>query len=235
METCKNLKKSAKTGLLVAASAALCLFVSVLLLSCLGRPKTAYSEKTMVCLGDSITSGYLIDHPYPERVGGILGMKEVKNYGIPGSTLTVSGGVSPFVERYTDMEDADVVAVLFAGNDATYRVPVGDPDDVGNDTVYGALNTLIRGLKEKYPSAYIFFITPLKNENSPAIAPYVEATRTACLAHGIDLLDQFDDGEYDPATDTVDGIHLTQKYIDETFAPRVADFIREHDRMLSGQ
>ncbi len=189
-----------------------------------------YSSKTMVCLGDSITSGYMVKTAYPEKVKQILGLKNAYNYGIPGSTLTKSGGVFPFVERYRDMRDADVVAVLFAGNDASYDVPLGDIDDFDEDTIYGALNSLVVGLKEKYSNSYIFFITPFLNQGSKIyIEPCVNATRNICFKYNIDLLDQYaEDIEYNAERDTVDGCHLNQDYTNKVFAPRVANFIKEH-------
>ena len=80
-----------------------------------------FSAMTYVALGDSITYGKdifgeekdFIDFPYCQIVKQTLNLQGVTNYGIKGSTISTAAGASaPFVERYANMVDADIVSVM---------------------------------------------------------------------------------------------------------------------------
>ena len=68
--------------------------------------------------------------------------------------------------RYNDMaDDADMVIVFCGNNDFTQSVPLGTPESCDTATFYGALNTLLHGLREKYPTSIIMIVTPLRMKN----------------------------------------------------------------------
>ena len=119
-------------------------------------------------IGDSIVDGQDFD----EEVCSALGLIKATEYGINGSTIALKAdgtdGRNALCVRYANMSnDADIVAVSCGTNDFEYAwCPIGtidDPDDgTSNNTFYGALKTLCKGLIDKYPQKVIFFTTPIK-------------------------------------------------------------------------
>ena len=102
-------------------------------------------------LGDSITNGYKATLPFRTIIQNNTGCISI-NYGINGSTLSTSGS-NPACIRYADMDDdLDYVCVLIGINDSTQ---MGDEDSMDTSTFYGALNTLILGLINKYTTKKI--------------------------------------------------------------------------------
>lgn len=207
-----------------------------------------YSQLTYVALGDSITYGYdwskngqQMDNPYCELVKNALKLKSVVNYGINSSTVCtgVDGRVDMCV-RYKSMQDnADIVSVMGGVNDFGCWVSLGEPTDKSTTTFYGALNTLAQGLKEKYPNAFIFFMTPLKwqnNENKTnnggTLDDFRTAIKTVCDIYDIAVLDTATladfSTEYNLAEYKGDGLHPTQAFVSGTLAPLITQFIRDN-------
>ena len=131
------------------------------------------NPSTWCALGDSITAGtgaggasYSYANVAANQIGSII-----YNYGIPGScindgynlALTEPDYNDAFCNRYTQMIDgADLVTVLGSVNDHRADSKMGTLGSTDSTTFYGALDVLINGLKSKYPSARIVFITPFK-------------------------------------------------------------------------
>ena len=142
------------------------LFVSDALPWCYG--------KKINWIGDSIVDGQDFD----EEVCTALNLTKLTtdgeggDGGINGSTIALKSdgtdGRNALCERYDDMPDgADLIAVSAGTNDWMYAwCPIGtinDPDDgTSNNTFYGALKALCKGLIDKYPQKVIFFTTPIK-------------------------------------------------------------------------
>lgn len=127
----------------------------------------------MNILGDSITWGYSpitgeqIERSYSLILKEKLGLKELRNYGINSSILADNQtAFEAMCNRYKNMDDnADIVIVFGGTNDYgrdEFGIELGNITDVDVSTVYGALNNICVGLKQKYPNSFIFFITPLK-------------------------------------------------------------------------
>ena len=203
----------------------------------------SFSEMRMVCLGDSLTMGQGIETPYCILVKEELTLREVYNYGIGWSTVadgrscschpgSYSAGHTPFIDRYPLMPPAEIIAVCGGANDHGVNVPLGESTDTVRSTFYGALNLLITGLKEKYPDAYIFFMTPFDyntvNDNGIHLSEYAAAIKKVCAIHGTDCYDCYSEMPIITETDTLDGIHPTQKYVTNIWAPGIAKYIREH-------
>lgn len=158
-------------------------------------------------LGDSITWGYSpidgsqLSNPYPVLVGKSLGLYSVNNYGVSGSTIgDVGGGAnSPFSTRYSSMStDVDLVFVFGGTNDWAKNVPLGVITDTTNSTYYGALNVLITGLLNMYPTQTIVLATPLHrqgdtvpNASGSTLKDYRNASILIGEKYGIALLDLF--------------------------------------------
>lgn len=158
-----------------------------------------FEGKTIVMLGDS----YVKNHrrPYGEswhaKVAAKLGMEYV-NFGRNGSCIAFDRSKEGFgpamTVRYKEMPDsADYVVVVAGHNDADYLRTFGIA--LWDDFCQG-LDTLLSGLKEKYPGAKIGFVTPwaVDRQYFPEVIGQI---RKACAAHGIPLLDM-------AATDVID-------------------------------
>lgn len=137
------------------------------------KEKKVLQFKNMNILGDSITWGYnpitekQIEKSYSIILKEKLNLRELKNYGINSSTLADNKkSYKPMCNRYEDMDNnADIVAIFGGTNDygrEDFGVKLGKINDMEISTIYGALNNMCLGLKQKYPNSVIFFITPLQ-------------------------------------------------------------------------
>ena len=207
-----------------------------------------FSDLTMACLGDSITMATKVDDPYPTAVKNILGMKEVYNHGVSWSTLSYIDDCwchpdsdydhDPYVFRYDELEDADIIAIMGGVNDWGCLIPIGDIDDFVPTTFYGALNILIHQLKLEHPDSYIFMMTGFDyydvenvdayNRDKVYWREFNEAIVAICEKYGIDCFDVFHEIPVNRDVDMIDGTHPTQEFINNVWAPMVADFIREN-------
>ncbi|MBS7021255.1 MAG: SGNH/GDSL hydrolase family protein [Firmicutes bacterium] len=204
----------------------------------------------MNCLGDSITFGYQGDgglqmkRPYPVILKELLELDEVRNYGINGSTI--ADGENPMYLRYQEMDDkADIVSVLAGTNDyGRTEVEIsklGQFNDKTGDTVYGALHVLCSGLKQKYPNAFLFFMTPLLCDSEPkpnkhgyTLDDVRKAIVKVCDSYHIKVFDLYHEVFYNAHNKEfiheygVDGWHPNQKFVEEKLAPAIAQFVKEN-------
>ena len=206
-----------------------------------------FSQLTYLAMGDSITYGYdsalggvQMESPYPELVKEILGMEKVYNCGISGSTLvSIDEWRDPFCQRYASMpDDADIVSVMGGINDYVLGyADMGTLDSTDTTTIYGALNVLAKGLKEKYPDAYIFFMTPYKcgidpgvNSKGYSLNDVCTAIKRVCAKYGFDVLDMYTYGqiELDYDNPLCDTVHPSQEFFKNYTAPQIAQFIKEN-------
>lgn len=161
-------------------------------------------------LGDSITEGCgtsAKDKIYLNILKERCGLAEARNYGISGTRIADYLGEDPgnwgpsFAARFGEMEtEADAVVVFGGTNDFGHgNAPLGSFGDTEPNTFYGALDTLMRGLTEKYPDANIVFMTPLhrreelkKNPNSGKVfKDYVYAIKEMAEYYSIPVLDLY--------------------------------------------
>ena len=120
--------------------------------------------KTINVLGDSVSS---TDYTRPNWWELIASKKGAtfNNYAISGTSIAQLEGTAQhgycFAERYSSMtNDADMVVVMGGTNDVTAELGAWDSSDI--TTFYGALNTLMGGLIDKYPGKPIVFVTFMK-------------------------------------------------------------------------
>lgn len=212
------------------------------------KQEVDFSAMTYVALGDSITHGKnifdegkdFLDFPYCQLVKQTLNLKNVTNYGVNGSTVSNAAGASaPFAIRYADMVDADIVSVMGGINDILRSCPLGQPSDVAIDTFYGALDVLAKGLKEKYPNSFIFFMTPLKVkkcenniEKRASVQQYNQAIKDVCARYEIPVIDTYllcdFSTEYNSEGYIGDGVHPSQEFNTSVLAPTIAQFIKDN-------
>lgn len=213
-----------------------------------------FSDKTINFLGDSITYGYngnfnndniaRVDYPYPIIVQNLLNVELCNNYGVNGSTISGTGnnedevaGTSPMNIRYTNMDnDADFIIVMGGTNDHGQSIPLGTNTDTTNVTFYGALDVLINGLINKYPTKRIAFMTPIKKGNSGAntlgftFEQYIEAIKYKCTQYSIPYLDLYTKSGCNPSitvwknNNLPDALHPNQNYY-YVLAKKIANFI----------
>lgn len=143
--------------------------------------------KKIAFLGDSITRGaYLADEStcYAEIVKRTIKWREFANHSVPGSRIGEYIGPDPkriqgsFLQRYPDMPEGMDIVIVFGGtNDfGIGNAPMGDAGDEIPETFCGAVNLLMRGLKEKYPMSVIVIVTPLHRMNELIANEYSGAT-----------------------------------------------------------
>ncbi len=161
-------------------------------------------------LGDSITEGVgtsCDEAKYIEVLKREAGLAEVRNYGIGGTRIAEQGidcngwlDERDFCRRYKTMDkNADVIVVFGGTNDYDH----GDADFgtrymTTPKTYYGAVNYLMRGLIEMYPTATIVFMTPMQrlnlerlNSRGYTLKMYVDAIKEAGERFSIPVLDLY--------------------------------------------
>ncbi len=203
---------------------------------CLENRRTDFSGKKIACLRDSITAAANLEdeenylsYAYPAVLGEILGAEEVYNLGIGGSSIG-RYWADAFVERYTDIpEDTDIIIVMGGTNDGfcLSEEEFGTLSERTPWTFCGDLDELMRGLRENYPDAEIYFVTPLPN----ILQDYLMRERSYLLPqrdlvnviltlsaeydfHVIDLYNSniLDSHDVDIVTDYVpDGVHANRE------------------------
>ena len=178
--------------------------------------------------------------PYPSSLKSLLGAKEVRNYGLSGTTVandrTVIGSFEPMssptrVETWDN--NANVNIVLGGVNDFIKNVELGTIDDEVDTTFYGGYKSLIRQLYKKYPNKKIVIMTPLHynleytpNSKGYILKDYVNAIREIAEMFGIYLIDLYaicdininTGGKYQ-----IDGLHTNQFYVSNIMTPLIAD------------
>ncbi len=169
-----------------------------------------FSNTTIACLGDSITSGSNLDqmenyqqYSYPAVLKNILHAKEVYNLGIGGSSYGRYWDKA-FVDRYGEIpEDTDIILVMGGTNDgfAASKKELGSLEEKKPKTYYGDVDELMRGLREKYPEAKIIFATPLPNvlhdylrNQRDYLLPqsvFAKAVKELAAQYGIEVIDLY--------------------------------------------
>lgn len=138
----------------------------------IAESRVDFSGLKIACLGDSITAAANLEseenyrqYAYPARLKELLGAEEVYNLGIGGSSIG-RYWADAYVDRYRDIpEDADIIIVMGGTNDGfcVSDKEFGSLDERAERTFCGDLDELMSGLREYYPNADIFFVTPLPN------------------------------------------------------------------------
>ena len=207
-----------------------------------------YTDLKLCCIGDSITLGLCMgeqmDNPYPSIVAKNLGLKEVYNLGIGGSTIS-SGSYSKdaMVNRYTEIPvDADIIVLNGGVNDWAKNKDLGNISDSSPTTIYGALNCIAIGLKYNadYKDAFVVFTSPfpvsdLKLEQY-STTPYslsavANAIKEVAEKYNIAFLDFYKQSgfeNYCNNEDLTDGVHPFPDFHKNVIAPLLTDFIKDN-------
>lgn len=170
----------------------------------------SFNNARAVVYGDSITYGAYTaegdscpasrsEKRWIEHVAEHFSFASLTNYAQSGISISPASPVLPeraLLRQYVTMADADLVFIAAGTNDFGTNVPLGTEGDECEDTFYGALELLCRGLREKYPNAGIIFVTPIRrhdeksNKLGLSLDDYRRAIhRVAYIGHGFTVID----------------------------------------------
>lgn len=168
---------------------------------------------TIAFIGDSITEGVGAtskDCSFPSFFEKNTDIKKALNYGISGTRIARQKKTfmnypewdKDFISRVDIMDSsADCIVVCGGINDYMHGdAELGCLQDCTEYTFYGALNILIKKLKDKYPQSNLIFMTPIPfvEEKSPEYAhinkghyfyEYLDAIKEVCAYHSVILFD----------------------------------------------
>ena len=142
--------------------------------------------KKIIVFGDSYVQNAAnpIEYTWHYKLACKYNM-EYHNWGRNGSCIAYEWKTEqfgpPLYERYKDLPDtADYVIVIGGHNDAVLMHRYGE----GTEYFRTKLDTLCAGLRQKYPSAKICFVTPW-NVPQPMYRETTQAIEEVCREYGI--------------------------------------------------
>ena len=214
-----------------------------------------FSQTKIACLGDSITKAANLEdeenyeqYAYPARLQELLGAQEVYNLGIGGSSIG-RYWADAFVDRYMEIpEDSDIIIVMGGTNDGfcVSDEEFGSLEEREYHTFCGDLDELMRGLRENYPDAQIFFATPLPNvlqdylmSERDYLLPqkkFVEVIQTLADEYDFELIDLYNSNVLDSHDANIiteympDGVHGNPEgyqILAERFAGEIVKYYNE--------
>lgn len=201
------------------------------------------------CLGDSITagemgSGQISSNKWTTQLANNLSCT-VNNYGVGGTGICYDATYEPFVTRLNRMAETNIDCLLIFGgtNDfgAKRAHSIGSINDTPalGDNFYASFKHLIEASVNKYPSAVIGIITPIRRSDINAANPnqygitldmIVNAEIEVAEYYAIPVYDYYHDGGLNPnvsahrTTYTNDGLHPNQAGINKWLAPQITKF-----------
>lgn len=143
--------------------------------------------------------------PYANGWKGVGGSRIANELGANDKSQSI-------VLRYMDLpNDADLVMIAGGTNDwAHHNVELGDFDSTDNTTFNGALNILLAGLKEKYPTIPVVMMTPIKrgtygqtNNKGLTQKQFVDAMIAKCKQYNVYCLDMWSNCPINPNIDSM--------------------------------
>ena len=201
----------------------------------------ALKGKIIDFLGDSLTEGKGLqndDNRYDRYIAKAAGLKKANNYGIGGTRIAFQSHPSEkarhdmdFCGRCWDMDpSADIIVVFGGTNDYGHGdAPFGQIGDTERTTFCGAVDFLIRSIREIYPNAFLVMVTPghrFDDETMPPVrklervgvvgkplCDYVNAMVEIAHRHDVPILNLYEKLGIDPKKPedrekyTLDGLH----------------------------
>ena len=188
-----------------------------------------WENKKVICLGDSITAN---TNSWVNGLKMNLGLEEITNAGVGGSTISDNGTETYFANRVTaDYANYDCVFVMGGTNDEGQSIPIGDTsysNGFKKTTFKGAVADLIKTIQTVAPNAQIIFATPVSGRGSAGenaneckknglgltTADYAKAMREVCSLYSIPCIDLYSECGINPFNRTM--------YIEDTVHPNQA-------------
>ena len=176
--------------------------------------------KRLVAIGDSIVHGTcssepfgLVENNFIKIISEKLGVNEVVNYGINGTTMCPETEWRPTLAAclYVDeMLPADLAIVACGTNDYGRNIEIGNADDITEKTFCGALNVFFKKALKRYDR--IIYITPIKRKNEDknskgyTLSDYRTVIKEVAKRYSVTIIDgekiEFDFDKHIP-----DGLH----------------------------
>ena len=167
----------------------------------------SWRGKKITVLGDSISTG-----GYVNNLANMTGAT-LQNLSVSGTLL--AGGISGRVSEVDS--DADLIIVFGGTNDYWHKnVTIGTPDSTDTRTYYGALNYILKSLKENNPNAEYLFVFPADqtfsgNASSTdfgkgSLDDFRAAFLDFCTTNGVDYVN-LAETDYDCSIHASDGVH----------------------------
>lgn len=189
---------------------------------------------TINFLGDSITQGVGTTAPekvYHQLIKEKYNLKYAINYGVSGTRIArqlVPAKDSTSKDLYFELRaeimerNADAVVVFGGTNDFGHGdAPFGTLESEDVYTFCGAVNSLIKKLKQDFVNSKIIFMTPLhtteeeqpSSPDSKILKDYADAIRKICKINNIDVIDLFEINPLDAWNEELvpDGLHPSDK------------------------
>lgn len=201
---------------------------------------------TYVAFGDSITYGidgnfrvgdpaYRMPNPYPTLVGETLGISIVRNMAVSGASFCPHPKRANMTSNILGFGgEADMISLMLGVNDFTSVLPLGEPGDTENTTIYGCLYLISEHFATLYPDAFVFYMTPFQYTNPDngtyRLEDVATAIKTVAAEYDIPVLDMYNLGKYEleMLVSPNDGIHPTQQHHITYTAPLICEFILRH-------
>lgn len=204
------------------------------------------------CLGDSITHGWIgsgygvngfASPTWCEQMATSLDCT-VNNYGLSATSIC-NGSSEAFVTRLSNMTETAIDLLLIFGGTNDYgdnrAHSLGSISDAAaqGTNFYASFKYLIEAAINKYPSAVIAVITPMRRQTGTtnsygiSIEDIVNAEVEVARYYGIPCYDFYHDGGINPAINaqktryTSDGLHPNQAGIDKFLAPQFTKFVKD--------
>ena len=169
------------------------------------RNFTELAGKTVYIMGDSYFNDYVYafgsdtGRPSPYNLPNLVAQKygmTLQNYAKSGSSISAYTTTNnPMCRRIDQMPEGSPDIVILEGgrNDLNIDAPLGTLHSTDDTTFYGAVNSCIAQLKEKYPNAMIIGMTCWKvgrrSAGGVAQADYAAAMVRAFEANGLPCID----------------------------------------------
>ena len=224
---------------------------------------TDWSGASAVFVGDSITYGVGTSKTYHAYLNDILQFGTVTPMGIGGSCYSAKSDYgtanTPLINRYQNIpKNQDLIVIFMGTNDYGHETPLGDVNDSGDVSFYGALNTILPVVKAAHPDSQLVVMTPLHRygfgtskitgeaftyDNLPngvnvKLSDYVDAIKVVCEKNDIPVVDLFSLFTLDPTDANIrneympDGLHPNENG-HEILAEIIAEELKKIERKES--
>ena len=205
-----------------------------------------FKQYTYVAFGDSITYGidghyrvgdpaYRMPKPYPTLVEEILGLRSVRNLAVSGASFCPCDGRTNMTSNILGFGgEADIISLMLGVNDFSSALPLGEPTDRDNTTVYGCLYLISEHFTTLYPDAFIFYMTPFQyvrtHNGVYSLEDVATAIKTVAAAYDIPVLDMYTCGGFEKEmyVSPSDGLHPSQQHHMYYTAPLICEFLARH-------
>lgn len=184
---------------------------------------TLLQNKKINVFGDSISSE---PNYWPNFLQNYVDCT-VNNFSVAGASLI---DIANTISSTAADSGYDVVNIIFGGtNDYNLQNPLGNVNDNTANTVFGALNNIATNLKNKFPNAVNYFLSPLKrSQGTSAAVTYpleiiCQIIESVANKNNCGFISMYNAPNYTGvAPNAWDGLHPSENYQVNILAPYIA-------------